>query len=84
MSLIRKNLSSILDGFTKPLADLQSFIEQEQKQITIHDNNIAKLEQMVQDQNEKRSASITNIEYAKVYKSKLEDFLEAPVLGSKV
>lgn len=80
MALIRKSLTGILSAFTKPLADLDAFIAQEQKQITIYDNNISKLEQLIDDQDGKRIQSVQDIAQAKAFGDRLKALVDGPVV----
>jgi hypothetical protein len=85
MGLIRKNLDTILGAFTKPLAELDAFVQQERKRVGIFENNIAKLEQMIDNQDGARLEALDNINKAEVYKARLTEFLgsDGPVkLGS--
>lgn len=81
VAILRKSLSTILGGFTKPLADLDAFVAQEQKQITIYDNNISKLEQMIDDQERKRNDSVAEIAEATAFGNRLKALVDGPPLS---
>lgn len=50
MAILKKNLATILSGFTKTLKELDDYVDEQHKRQTIAENNIVKLEQLKSEQ----------------------------------
>lgn len=75
MALIKRNLNTILGAFTKPLAELDAFIEEQQKRRDIAADNIVKLDGMKQTQADIVSDTYEQQTKARNVRSKLTDLI---------